>query len=83
MKMKAFRHMNKRERIVHRIKLILQEEQPLTIGEIISRLGKDKYRWMPDSSNQLAQLIRGHFNVNQVRLHWETGTQYEYSLKEE
>lgn len=75
--------MNKRQRAVHRVKLILEEEQPLTIREIISRLNDDKYHWMPHSSMQLSQLIRGHFDVKKANIHYEHGDKYVYSLKEE
>lgn len=76
--------MNKRQRAVHRVRLILEEQQPLTIDQIVLRLADDKYRWMPHNTNQLAQLVRGHFDVKQVSLFSHTGrTQYEYSLKEE
>lgn len=82
-KMQQYRYMNKRQRIVHRVKLILEEQQPLTIDQIVLRLADDKYHWMPHNTNQLAQLVRGHFNVKQIRLCSDTGEQYEYSLKEE
>lgn len=79
--MQQYRYMTKREKAVYRVRKILERTSPLTIQQIYDNMIDDRYKWTPLNTNQLSKLIRGKFQVTEVKV--TGGLQFLYSLKED